>query len=115
MDLASAISDTININRGQTNNYQYVSHKYFLTTDTALGATVKYVHKSLGDDTDYIADTQFDYYSKQTYSVVYNGTTLVYNQDFVVADGNEIRSLLMYMLVTCNNKNNIMLDVYAHI
>ena len=114
IDLARAINDSISIEQNQsTTTYQATSHKYFLTTDIILGATITSYHKSLGANASYVANTTFDYYSYQTYSGVYNGTTLIFKQNFVVDDGNDIEKALIYAMLITGNKDRVMIDVDA--
>ena len=114
IDLGMAIQDTMSVRKsGITTVYQFALHKYFLIMDTDMSIQATTLHKRLGDSTDYVANTQFDYYLSQRYSCVYNNTTIVNNANFKVANDTDMVNVLMHAMLKANKKHRLMIDIDA--
>ena len=116
IDLASAMNNSVTID---SKTYQLALHKYFLVQDTDLEIQATTWHKRLGATTDYVAETEFDYYSYQRFSCEYNSTNIVDNSNFNVSKEEDasisqaMTNALIYTALKAGTKNKAIVDVYA--
>ena len=117
VDLANAIKDSMTVTIGAiSESYQVAMHKYFLIQDSTLakaGIQSTTIHKRLGDSTDYVASTEYDYYSSQRFSCVHNSQTIVSDADFRVSNVNDVADALIYAGLKAGKKGKFMVDVDA--
>jgi len=114
VDVTSGITNTISFQYdGKLQKYQVATHKHFLTTDSLFGIQTTSLHKRLGDSTDYIANTSFDYYNYQRYSCVYRGNKVVDNANLKASIDTDIVNAMVYASLKANNQHRIILDIDA--
>ena len=118
VDTTNAIKNTISIRKsGVTTSYQVALHKYFLITDktfkeyTSMQAIT--LHKRLNDATDYVANTDFDYYSNQRYSCIYKGNQLVKDATFTASQDTDIINAMVYASLKANKRYRVVVDIDA--
>jgi len=111
IDLTRAIKYDVMVNRTST-SYQVGLHRFFLVPDTYLESATSW-HKPLGDKTNYVASTNYDYYETERYSCVYNGNTIVDNKNFKAKTEEEVKNALMYAMLKANKKHRIVVDINA--
>lgn len=114
VDLAKSIQNTIDIKKNNvTTTYQVGLHKYFLITDAKMSIQANSWHKRLGDSTDYVANTTFDYYKNERYSCVYNSNIIVDNANLTAGDDTDVTNALMYAMLKANKKHRVIIDIDA--
>jgi len=110
VDIASAIQNNIIV---QNSSYQINTHQYFLIKDSQQNATILNYHKPFGDNHNYEAKTDFDYYSYQTYSGVYHNASIVYKQKYVANKADDIEKAIIYAMLSAGNKDRVVIDLDA--
>lgn len=110
VDIASAIQNNITV---QNSSYQINTHQYFLIKDSQQNATILSYHKPFGDNHNYEAKTDFDYYSYQTYSGVYHNASIVYKQKYVASKAEDVEKAIIYAMLSAGNKDRVVIDLDA--
>ncbi len=118
VDVTSGIKNTISIRKsGVTTKYQVALHKYFLMTDAEFKQVTNMqalsLHKRWGDTTDYIADTDFDYYTHQKYSCVYKSQELVKGATLTASQDTDIINAMIYASLKANKQHRVIMDIDA--